>query len=341
MNLLKTHFSGQLTDYITALAWSNTSQILAIGSASGEVTLWQGEDTLVTLQGITGNSIDSLAISPDGQYLATGGQDGKVKLWHLRDRELSQTLDNGSVWIDRLLWHPQSNLLAFGVGRYVHIWDADTQKIVAKLNFADSSPLALDWHPKDKLLAVAGYQGVKIWQGDNWEEEPTILDIPTASVAVAWSKNGRFIAYGNMDNTLVINEWGNEDPWVMQGFPGKVRTLTWSEPESVLGAPLIAASSVEGIVVWEKKIEDDDGWDAWILEGHLETVNAVAFAPNSFHLASASDDGHVCLWQGAENLVQIIDGVKEGFSTLVWHPQGQLLAAGGSCGEVLVWSFGG
>jgi WD40 repeat protein len=335
------HFSCKLDDYITALAWSivpdRLHPTLAISSASGEIKLWQGTDALTTLQEITQSSIDSLSVSGDGRYLAAGGQDGRVKIWDLDTQELIQTLDNGSVWIDRLSWHPQYNLLAFGVGRRVCIWDAENQKSLIWLNFADSSVLDLDWNPQTKLLAVAGYCGVKVWDGDDWEAEPTELELLTASIAVAWSPNAKFIAYGNLDNTLAINEWGNDNPWIMQGFPGKVRTLSWSEPESVLGAPLIAASSIEGVVVWEKQAGDEGIWDAWILEGHQDTVNTIDFAPNSFLLASAADDGRLCLWRDAENLSWILDGVKEGFSALAWHPQGDFLAAGGNCGEVFVW----
>jgi WD40 repeat protein len=335
------HFSCKLNDYITALAWSivpnRLHPTLAISSASGEIKLWWGTDTLTTLQEVAPSSIDSLAVSGDGRYLAAGGQDGKVKIWDLITQELMQTLDNGSVWIDRLSWHPRHNLLAFGVGRRVCIWDADARKSLIWLNFTDSSVFDLDWHPQAKLLAVAGDRGVKVWDGDNWNAEPTKLELLTASIAVAWSPNAKFIAYGNLDNTLAISEWGNDTPWVMQGFPGKVRTLSWSEPESVLGAPLIAASSIEGIVVWEKQARDEGIWDAWVLEGHQDTVNAIAFAPNRFLLASAADDGRICLWRDAEDLVWILDDVKESFSTLAWHPQGDFLAAGGNCGEVFVW----
>lgn len=123
----------------------------------------------------------------------------------------------------------------------------------------------------------------------------------------------------------------------MQGFPGKIRNLLWSDARSGV-APLLLASSVEGIAVWTKQTEDRDGWEARVLDAHNGIVQAIAFQPNSLLLASASDDGWVYLWQKAKQVAQILDGAPNGFSTLAWHPNGQYLAAGGQNGELLVWS---
>jgi WD40 repeat protein len=82
-----------------------------------------------------------------------------------------------------------------------------------------------------------------------------------------------------------------------------------------------------------------------MLDLHEDTVQAIAFQPGTFLLASASSDGFVCLWQEAEQVAQILEGASDGFSCLAWHPQGQdgsqtspLLAAGGQNGELLIWA---
>ncbi|MEM8810710.1 MAG: hypothetical protein AAGF01_32270, partial [Cyanobacteria bacterium P01_G01_bin.38] len=55
-------------------------------------------------------------------------------------------------------------------------------------------------------------------------------------------------------------------------------------------------------------------------------------------LASAAQDGQVCLWQNAKSLQQTLKGVSQGFSSLAWHPQGSYLAAGGDQGELIIWT---
>jgi WD40 repeat protein len=224
------------------------------------------------------------------------------------------------------------------LGRYVQVWDADSGNIAATLNFDASSVLGLDWRRDGQYLAISGYQGVKIWNSQDWNAAPYTLDVPSASVAITWSPDGKYLASGNMDRTITVLEWNNPHPWVMRGFPGKIRQLAWSEAKTQLGAPLLASSSVEGIVVWSKQTDRSLGWEGRVLNRHTEVVQAIAFQPSTFLLASAAEDGWVCLWHKAKRLAQVLDGAPDGFSCLAWHPAGDKLAAGGQNGELLIWS---
>ncbi len=332
-------FSSSLSDYVTDVAWSPKDKdiVLAVTSAAGEVVLWQNRE-LTTLQSATenGESLSCVAFSYDGKLLAVGGQDGRVKIW--RNSELITTLDNPRTWVDKLAWSPNNNWLAFGVGSRVQVWDADNSSVVATVDFEESSPLSIDWHRAGQYLAIGGNKGVKIWNSKDWDEEPYILDMPTVSLTMAWSPDGNYLASANMDRSITVLQWGNPDPWVMRGFPGKIRHLSWSDISTPNGAPLLACSSVEGLVVWEKLEDDDLGWEARILTNHVDIIQAVGFAPKSFLLASAASDGWLCLWSKAKKVSQILTGVEAGYSCLAWHHQGRLIAAGGDNGELFIWS---
>jgi len=333
---------GELSDYVTAIAWLPNSQFLAASSAAGEVMLLPiGMAESVTLQGPTGQSIDCLAVSQDGQFVAAGGQAGTVKIWRVTSAipELIAALENKPAWVDRMAWSPTTNQLAFSLGRYGQVWDAESNTIETTLNFEASSVLGLDWHPAGHFLALCGRQGTRVWNASDWDDDPKTLEIPTASVAIAWSCDGRYLANGNLDGTLMMVEWQLPDnPWVMRGFPGKVRQLAWSQPVTATGSPLLASCSAESVVVWERDTDESIGWASQVLEAHEATVQAIAFQPNTLLLASAAEDGWVCLWRNAEQLTQVLDGAPNGFSCLSWHPQGQLLSAGGQNGELLIWS---
>jgi WD40 repeat protein len=332
------HYSTKLADYVTALAWSADGEILAASSAAGEVVLWKNGE-LTNLQTATDKAVNCLAFSHDGKYLAIGGQDGNVKIWW--EDKLISALENAPIWVDQLAWSHTDNQLAFSLGRYVQIWDADTSKVVATLNFNDSSILGIDWRKDGKYLAINGYKGIKIWSSQDWDDEPFILPLSTVSTAMAWSDDGKYLASGNMDRTLTVLQWEHPDPWVMRGFPGKIRHLAWSEIKTPTDAPILAVSSVDGIVAWEKSVDESVGWEAQVLTNHLDIINAIAFAPQSFMLASAGADGWLCLWNENKEVSQIFTDTEAGVSTLSWHPQGQLLAAGGEQGELIIWSTSG
>ena len=123
----------------------------------------------------------------------------------------------------------------------------------------------------------------------------------------------------------------------MQGFPGKVRQLAWSKP-TVKDAPLLASMSGEGIVVWTKAADPSEGWIPQVLDAHEGMAQAISFQPDTLLLASAAEDGYLYLWQKARRIAQTLEGASAGFSCLAWSTQGTMLAAGGSEGELFVWT---
>ncbi|VEP11936.1 WD40-like beta-propeller protein [Hyella patelloides LEGE 07179] len=340
--LFKPQWRGNLAEYVTQVAWSPDG-LLAASSAAGEVVLWQN-GSLVFLLPAGLASIDCLAFSADGKFLAAGGQDGKVRVWSILNSPLSQgglggiyTLDNAPQWVDKLSWSPTCNQLAFSLGRYVQIWDADTQTVITTLPFTNSSILDLAWRPNGENLAIAGKGAVKVWNAHNWSDDPYLIDTPSASLVIAWSSDSKYIASGSLENIITVSKYGVPTPWVMRGFPGKISHLTWSQPLPN-NAPLLAVSSRSGIAVWKKEAQDRDGWNARVLNLHDSKVRALAFHPHSLLLASAADDGCLCLWLKAKQVGQILKGARDGFSCLTWDREGKHLAAGGHNGELIIWS---
>ncbi len=330
----KIHWRGQLGDYVTALAWSPKGDSLAVASASGEVVIWT-ETTLISLLPAQSDSaIDCLGFSANGQYLAAAGQRGDVFIWQTSSLDQPPTvLPNPHRWIDQLAWHPGISWLAFGAGNHLQVWDCGSSKTLTGLDFKESSVLALAWHPDGTLLAASGHTGIKVWQSADWIAEPEFVEVPGASMAVAWSLDGRYLASGNLDRTLTVVSWGNPPPWLMQGFPGKVRQVAWAVP--VANQPsMVAAACLDGVTVWQRQGQD---WENRVLATHGGTVVAIAFHPTTRLLASAAQDGQLCLWKNAKSLQQTLKGVESGFSAIAWHPQGTYLAAGGDQGEILIW----
>ncbi len=332
-------WQGALTDYITALTWSPNGQFLTAASGAGELSLLDVERRQLTLlQEIEGQSIDCLAFSFDSQFLAMAGQRGQVKIWQFQAEspQLITTIDTQSTWIDKLVWSPINYQLAFQQGFEVQIWDAEKAATVKTLSLAATAQ-GLQWSPDGLSLAISSQNSVGIWRTSTWEQHHC-WEIMAPSSSLAWSPDGHYIAAGGIDRTVTVWEWGDENPWSIQGFPGKVSQLVWSDPPSTMGVPLLVASSNDGMVRWQKDQDQRIGWNSQVLQKHHEKVRSIAFQPQSFLLASAADDGQICLWHQAKDLALTLKDTSNGFSCLAWHPQGSQLAAGGQSGELFIWS---
>lgn len=340
--LLSLSWQGQLQDYVTAMDWSPDGEWLAIASGSGEVTLLNAlNKQTIAIEPSAAESIDCLGFSYDGQFLAAGGQNGQVKVWRLAGDStlptLVKVLEHSHTWVEHLAWNPTRNELAFSLGRYVQVWDMASEEMMATLPFETSSVFDLAWHPDGEQLAVSGHLAVKIWSRLDWDDDPAVQELAAAGLVIAISPDGQYLASGNLDNTLMVWGWGSPYPWRMTGFPGKVRHLAWATATRP-SAPMIAAASGAGIIVWRKLPTDEAGWASRAFDSHRGKIVALAFQPGSSLLASAAEDGRVILWPKAKQLGQILDGVAQGFSVLAWNPQGNLLAAGGQQGEWLIWA---
>jgi len=334
---LKKLATTQLNEYITKVSIS-AKGLIAASSAAGEVVLWQNE-TLITLLEATEQSIDCLGFSADGAYLAAGGQGGTLYVWHLQGTtaELIANMDYQKKWLEHLAWSPQGHFLAFTWGRYVQIWQFPEHQIITTLFLEESTVLGIAWRPPlGEELAIIGEPGVKIWQSGDWDNDPQVLLASTTTIGLAWSVEGRYLAVKCLDQTISLFEWGNPDPWLLHGFPGKVRQLAWSATKD----PLLAMSSLNEIVVWKRSKKAEEGWKAEILSSLVESGNIedLSFAPQSDLLASVSANGSLCLWTKGKQLEQVLEGVSlEGFSCLAWSSDFQQLVTGGSGGDLTLW----
>ncbi len=335
---LTPQWQAALSDFVTAVQWSPEGDSVAAANAAGEVVLFDGTGAAKPLQSAQGQSVNCLGCSAQGDFWAWGGQTGELYLWQAQTAERSVLAVYDGVWIDTLAWHPTLLLLAYGVGAIVHIWDVKAQAEIVTLDFEASSVLHLDWHPQGDRLAVSGHAGIKVWSPSDWSAEPTVVEVPGASLCCAWSTDGRYLGSGNLDRTLTVAEWDSPPPWLMQGFPGKVRQIVWSMPETASGAPLVAAACVEGVTVWERgKQVKKGGWRSQVLQHHQDRVNAIAFQPDSLLLASAGQDGRLALWREGRTLDQSLKVFATGVSAIAWSPTGDRLLAGGNGGEVALW----
>ncbi|MEM9266920.1 MAG: hypothetical protein AAGA46_15485 [Cyanobacteria bacterium P01_F01_bin.13] len=87
-----------------------------------------------------------------------------------------------------------------------------------------------------------------------------------------------------------------------------------------------------------KTLSDYGIWKPQMLDTHQGILRALSFQPKLLLLASAAEDGLLCLWDNGSDLIQTLKAAPAEFSCLTWSPTGGAIAAGDSQGDVLVWT---
>ena len=289
----------ELDDYVTAIAWMPDGFGFAAATARGEIVYWNEnlnslKSPLVSplvrgtrsLRESDGFSIDALKWSADGVFLAAAGQRGALYVWD--GRELVTTLIY-SGWIDQLAWHPGRSLLAFGVGKIIYIWNAETQILESSLELLESSVLGLTWNAQGDRLMASGNRVVKCWNVENWNTTPQVWELSAACGSIDWAPGDLFFAAGCFDRTVIVaSEFGSDNPWRMSGFPEKVSLVAWSSVMNpATECPLLATVSRDGIVIWNWT---EEGWDGNIISSGGGRINSIAWQPGSLVFAIAVEE---------------------------------------------------
>ena len=330
-------WSGTVADHVIDLGWSADGHFLAAAASTGPVTVFDAKAGTGDVR-LPGHVKGTLAVawSPAGATLATAGKDRRVRLWAATGEE-TVCLEAATDWVERLAWHPTGKSLAAAAGKTVNVWDG-TGTHLADLTDHASTVSDLSWRPSADTLAALVYGGVMLWtlHGD---APPSFRLFPWkgSPLRIAWSPDSAMLAHGNQDSTVHFWYAESGEDLQMSGYATKVRELSWNPTSRYL-----ATGGGPAVCVWDCGGTGPAGSKPLMLEGHEETatLSAVAFQRKGHFLASADDDGRVCVWQPANKkhaLVGTFRGDAE-VTALRWSPDDKLLAVGFASGAVTVLS---
>jgi WD40 repeat protein len=332
---LRELWNARLGDCVQQLAWSPDSSVAAAASIAGPIHFYDAA-TGRLLQEVAGHfpGTNAIAFHPAETLLASCGQDGHVRLWSPGQKEPLAAFKAGKGWVECLAWNHDGSLLAAGCGKRIFVWKKDSwEKPWAELGEHASTVTGIAWHPSKNELGAASFGGVSLWKFDSGTVPETPsgqFKWPGASLKLAWSSEGRFIA--TADQTPTVHFWDMETgiDLQMSGYEGKIKSLAW-HPK----ARFLATGGGPSVVVWDCGGAGPEGTMPQMLDAHVEPVTALAYQRQAGLLASGSSDTHVYVWWPERSDQPLLHRkLASAVEAVAWSPNDTLLLLAGESGEL-------
>ncbi len=335
--ILRRGWSASVGDYAIAGGWALRGKALVVGDTAGGVYGFEGKsgaNTWAQPETHDGGLL-AMAIHPDGTAFATAGQDGQILIREATEGRVTQAIDVGGGWVERVAWSPDGQWLAASCSRQVCMYGADGKEAWR----SDDHPSTVSAIACSRTgeLATACYGRVTFFDAATGALRQR-LEWKGSLVSMVLSPDGDIVACGSQDNSVHFWRRSTAEDSMMSGYAGKPSALAFDDTGT-----LLATGGGEDVTVWSFDGDGPEGTRPGVLELHVEPVTTLAFARRGMRLASAGRDGAVVVWslQKDGNGGPIGAAILTDMGTaLYWRPDGRALAALDARGGVTVWRAG-
>jgi WD40 repeat protein len=321
-------------DYIHDLAWSANGHHLACADAKGYVSI-RSAITGYLNEHWCAHQLGALRArwSHDGKYLASSGQDGKAHIYDGTRYTKLATIDHGTAWVEHIAWHRHRDCILTAAGKQLKLSNADGT-LIQQFEEHKSTIADVAWHPVvPELFATSSYGGARLWNLKQVSFK-RFLEWKGSLWNIAYSPNGNVLAAGCQDGAAHIWLLPSGDDLFMNGYPTKVRELSWDSTSRYL-----ATGGGSEVIVWDFSGKGPSGSKPLMFPGHDSFISVLAFAPKELKLASGGLDGNIMIWNlSAQREVLSHTGDSE-VSGLAWSPDGKQLAASFASGSLAVFNI--
>jgi WD40 repeat protein len=261
----------------------------------------------------------------DGARIVMGGDDGKLVALSAKGEVTLLATDPKRRWIDNVAVHPDG-AVAWSAGKTAFIRSGKAEE---KSLDAPSTVGGLAFAPKGLRLAVAHYNGVTLWF-PNMAAKPEVLEWAGSHLAVTFSPDNKFLVTAMHEPALHGWRLADNRHMRMTGYPGRVRSMSWSA-----GGKSLATSGADAVIMWPFASKDGPmGKEPAMLAPLQARVTMVACHPKQDILAVGYNNGTILMVRlndGAEILVRG-NGTAE-VTALAWNAAGTMLAFAAEDGD--------
>jgi WD40 repeat protein len=328
--------------WVTALAFSGASPLVATGNDDGVVRVWDRTTRQLVCEcaGAKG-AISAVAFSPNGAQLAAAGERKTICLWDVPSGMLRGALVGHTDRIPALAWHLDGQrLYSAGWDTTVRVWNTATGEPIILLNSHATQVTALALNADGTFLASAdSAQRIHMWDTTNHRTVQVLTGFESEIRALAFGPDGYTTAAGGSDRVLHV--WSRaaksaKSAW--QAISGETHQGSFDTRMEVAISPdgaRLATTGESGLRVWDTAtarpvLQPEDGLLA----------STVAFSPVGRWLAGGGADAKIRLWDAATGKIQgLLQGQDVPITSLAFAPDGSALAAAGSAGsDVWLWN---
>jgi WD40 repeat protein len=292
---------------ILSIAFSPTSNLLAIGGADGTLLLWDVDKRQPRKQWKAyAGKIKDIAWLPDGKRLVTLGPGPQLKMWDATTGELKQPITKLKREAECIALSPDGKRVAVALSQgkgapgneQIRIHELATGLEVGKLNGHAQLVCDMVFLPDGDTLVTAGRERdglIKLWSVEAQVELHTLRGHLGQLNALAVDPDGRTIASGGRDGVIKI--WdvaSHSEIRTLPGHPREVRCLAFSPDGRVL-----ASTGTDGAArLWDMH----SGQELMHLTGLTFAAPSVAFSSDGQFLAASSWEPQVKVWEVPANL---------------------------------------
>lgn len=279
--------------WVTALAWSNTHDILAVANAF-DTSLYRFEGGGASHIRITGHTepVRAAAISPDGHWLITGGDDSRIGVWNIApDQPNHAYLRDVDGPVINVASHPTHEQAVYAIGSTVYLTDYSGEN-GAYWPASERDLTAVGFSPDGNLLLATGWDGV-LRAKDLRDRSVTEVAVEAERInAFAFNHAGNRIATVNRAGRLSLYAWPSAE------FVASVPVCHDAKAvDSVAFAPddtFIATGGRDHLVrFWRAETLEELGQ----LAGHRKPILAIVFGGDGQLIVTGSGDNTVRLWK--------------------------------------------